>query len=115
MPQGPTHRLAREIRAARAYANMSRIQVGAGVSLSGDTIGRYERGKFDLPLRKPMLDAIAKVTGIPQAYLDAGFLAPDDPATRFADAARREARRRGEHPESELGGHVDEDAEDAES
>lgn len=105
----PQRRLAKEIRAARAYADLSREQLGEGIDLSADTIGRYERGEWDKPPIAPVLKAIAETCDIPAAYLAAGFLAPE-PSTRFADAARREARRRGAHPESEPEAPPDEDA-----
>lgn len=108
-----TRRLAREIRAARAYADMSREQVGLATDLSAEMIGRYERGEWKRPLKRPLLEAIARATKIPRAYLDAGFLAPDDPVTRFADAVRREASPPDAHPGSQQADPPGEDATDA--
>jgi transcriptional regulator with XRE-family HTH domain len=97
MTENPRMRkLARELRAARVYADMSRLEIGNAVGYSDETIGRWERGEWDEKRpgpRAPVLAAIAKVTGIPDAYMSAGFLSSDDPATRFADVARLEARR----------------------
>lgn len=98
MPTRANHRLAREVRAARAYAGLSRKQVADATGLSADTIGRYERGKFKRTPTKSVLDAIARACEIPQAYLDAGFLAPA--TKRFADRVREESQRPRERPPS---------------
>lgn len=67
-------RLAREIRAARAYAGMSRAELGAAIDRNEQTIGKYERGEWTRTPSQIVLNAIAEVTGIPQSFLDAGFL-----------------------------------------
>ncbi len=98
MPENvTTRRLAREIRAARAYADLSRDQVAEAVGLDPGTIGRYERGEWKRSPNKAILDGIARATGIPQHYLDAGFLAPEDPAKRAAGRAAKAARQRRSH------------------
>jgi len=94
---------------------MSRAQLGIAVDLDKETIGRYERGEWERPLKRPMLEAIADATEIPAKYRDVGFLQPDDPVTRFADAARREAELRNEHPAPSSEDLDDEDASDATS
>ncbi len=82
----PARRLAKEIRAARAYAGLSRAQLADEVGVKGDTIGRYERGEWTRPPGRLVLAAIAAKTAIPQVYLDAGFLAPVGPADRPASS-----------------------------
>lgn len=113
MPGDATRRLAKEIRAARAYSGLSREQLAKAVDRVGDTIGSWERGEWEDPPGPLLLRAIATETGIPSAYLEAGFLAPEDPAKRFAGRARREAEQRGERPSSEPGDHHGGDVEDA--
>lgn len=89
--------LAGQIRAARAYARKSRAQIARATGYSAVQVGRWERGAWgDTPPRGPQLAAIARLCEIPPAWVEAGFLAEPDPARRFADAARREAQRRGE-------------------
>jgi transcriptional regulator with XRE-family HTH domain len=108
MPGDPTRRIAREIRAARAYADLSRAQLAVAVDLGAETIGRYERGHWTRPPRSIVLRAIAEKTNIPAAYLAAGFLAPEDPASRFADATSREAQQQSGRPDTGSAGQPDE-------
>lgn len=74
-----SHHTARQIRAARAYANMSRLKLGRAIGVSDETIGRWERGdwKKDAP-RLPMLEKIAQVTEVPDVWVAAGFLSEAD-------------------------------------
>ena len=106
------HLIARTIRALRAHADMSRAGLGAKVDRSGGTIGRWERGEWidgipSLPTRQ----AIARICKADELRADLDAF-EEDPAKRFADAARREAERQAEHPESEPEAHPDEDDED---
>jgi transcriptional regulator with XRE-family HTH domain len=78
----PDHRIASEIRAARAYAGMSRKQVGDAIGVSPWTIGNWERGEWeDQPPRIAMLEAIARACQIPDVWQAAGFLAEPDSIT----------------------------------
>lgn len=116
MTGDPTRRLARDIRAARAWSNRSRLEIGRHVGLSDEQIGRYERGEWIDPPKLAVVRAIAEFTQIPQAWRDAGFLAyeEEDATKRFADKARREAERRNGHhdPESEAP-HDEDEADEA--
>jgi transcriptional regulator with XRE-family HTH domain len=114
MPENvTTRRLAREIRAARAYADLSREQVATEIGLDHGTVGRYERGEWKRPPNKAILDGIARATGIPQHYLDAGFLAPEDPAKRATARAAKAAKQRRSHLGLEPRTPPDEDDEDS--
>lgn len=96
MAGDPLHPAARAVRAARAYANMSRTQLGALVDVKPGTIGRWERGDWkDGPPRAPMLEKIARETEVYRMVEDLGAGEPD-PAKRFAAVARREADRQRE-------------------
>lgn len=104
-------RLAKEIRAARAYADFKRNDptMLAALGIGHEQFGEYERGNWKRPPTAPVLAAMARVCEIPKAWLDAGFLQPDDPATRFADAVRREAEQPRERPRSASPDHLAED------
>lgn len=61
MPENATRpQLARAIDAARAWADLSREQVGAAVGVSGETIGRWERGEWKRqPPRSALVGEVA--------------------------------------------------------
>lgn len=106
------HPAARAIRAARAYAGMSRMQLGQLVGVSAETIGRWERGQWrEGPPRPPMLEAIARASGLLDfvAAIQAEAQEPD-PARRFAAATRQEAERRNGHHASGPASRSDADA-----
>lgn len=65
---GPNHPLPSEIRAARAYAGMSRKQIGDALGVSAQVVGRWERGKFKRPPASAMLEAIARATKPPHEF-----------------------------------------------
>lgn len=82
MEGGHTHEVAKRIRAARAYAGISRLALGRAVELSAEQIGRYERGAWkDGPPRRPMLDGIARACGLPIEVFDVDI-------ARFAEIKR---------------------------
>lgn len=85
----PDHRIARQIRAARAYAGMSREQVGQALGVHEQTISRWERGAWkEKPPRLPMLEKIAQVTGIPDLWIAAGFLSEAEELSPLEAQAR---------------------------
>lgn len=96
------HPAARAVRAARAYSGKSRKQLADDVGVSAETIGRWERGEWrGDPPRGPMLESVARVSGILEFMQTiAGNDGDVDPARRFAAAARREAERRNGRPAS---------------
>ncbi|MCA1572874.1 MAG: helix-turn-helix domain-containing protein [Chloroflexi bacterium] len=116
MTQDSTRAIARRIRAARFYAGKSREQVGNVVGRSAEQIGRYERGDWKSdPPGTAIIQAIARATLVPEWFLTEGFQLADDPATRFANAARQEAQLQGERPESAPGDRPGADAKDADA
>ena len=68
MPVGKDHPIAREVRVARAYAGLSRAQVGALIGVSGQTIGAWERGDFTQEPASGMLEALALKVGLPARF-----------------------------------------------
>lgn len=92
MPKaGPDDPLARHIRAARAYANMSRDQIGNAVGVDGTTVGRWERGEWKKgPPRAAMLREVARITGVPEEFMFSGFVGAlalaDDALAALGDA-----------------------------
>lgn len=91
-------RIGREITTARTYADKTRKEIAAAIDIGDQQLGRYERGEVKKPLGVLKLVQIARICGIPQAWLDGGFLAPaSEPVTRVADALRAEAQRSGAH------------------
>lgn len=99
MADDPRRRIGREIQTARTYADKTRKEVAAAIDIGDQQLGRYERGDVKKPLGALKLIEIARICGIPQAWLDGGFLAPaSEPVTRVADALRAEAQRPGAHP-----------------
>ncbi len=107
------HPAARAVRAARAYAHMSRKQLGDEVGVVAGTIGRYERGDWrEGPPRISLLEGIARATKINELVDDLlATSAEKDPARRFAAVARQEAQRRNGHRGSGSTAPPDEDAE----
>lgn len=71
---GKDHPLAKRLRAARAYAESSRQQVGAAIGVSDQTIGRWERGdwKTSAP-NTALLEAFARATEVPEWFVIGGF------------------------------------------
>ncbi len=91
-----TRTIARAVRAARAYAGLSRDALGDSVELDGQTIGRYERGDWKEPPKGITLNAIADVCGVPREFMRNGW---PDAAELFLAAAAAEAeqsRKRGQ-------------------
>lgn len=106
----PNHPTARAVRAARAYSGMSRKQLGDLLELHPGTIGRWERGEWDdEPPKKPMLEVVARVSGLLELVEAMAADLEPDPARRFAAAARREAQRRNGRPSSGPASRPDED------
>lgn len=106
-------RLAKEIRAARKYADLSRDELEPYTGIGDEQQGEYERGDYKRAPGPAYLAALARACDIPQAWLDAGFLAPEDPAMRFAESAAQEAARQLARPASTEEVQSDEDAEQA--
>lgn len=91
---------------------MSRAQLGERIGMSGETIGRWERGEWrDGPPRAPMLEALVRASGLLDLLVEIQLSEEADPATRFAAAARREAQRQRERQRGESGARTDEGAE----
>lgn len=65
--------LPNRIRAAREYAGLSRAGLAAELGMSSETIGRYERGEWIEPPKKPTLQAIARATRVPEWFIFTGF------------------------------------------
>lgn len=104
-------RIAKEIRAARAYADLTQDQLGALIGHDGQTVLSWEAGKWKRqPPRPAILADIARACGIPEPWIDTGFLEHTDPAKRVAAAARREAQRQAERRRESPPAHPDEDA-----
>jgi transcriptional regulator with XRE-family HTH domain len=88
----PDHRIAKQIRAARAYAGLSRQQVGDALGMSPYTIGNWERGEWkDQPPRLPMIEAISRICGIPDLWVAVGFLAEPEEISPLEAQIRLEA------------------------
>lgn len=68
MKVGPDNPIARELRAARAYAGMSRQQLGAKIGISKDALGDWERGDWVREPALAMLEAVARHTGVPTSF-----------------------------------------------
>lgn len=98
MPVGADHQIAREIRAARAYAGMSRKGLGDAIGMSPAAIGDWERGDFTREPKPPMLEAIAEATGVPRQFERVVRSKPS--VTRRASEA---ANRLADTPEASLG------------
>lgn len=97
MAEGPEHPVAREIRAARAYAGMSREQLAIHLGVSAETIGGWERGRFTRTPAQAMLVAIARYTRVPTSF-ELVTAAPLKPSV--AERARAAAQRLGGTPGS---------------
>lgn len=99
---GSDHPLPSEIRAARAYAGMSRKQVGDALGVSAQVIGRWERGQFARPPAQAMLEAIARATNPPTAF---EFVSTVSVRPSVAERARAAAQRLDgtQRPSSETG------------
>lgn len=89
MPAGPDHAIAREIRAARAYARMSREGLGKELGVSDATIGDWERGDFTREPPLAMLAAIADATGLPRQFDRVVSTTKPTVTRRAAEAADR--------------------------
>lgn len=112
MAADPKHPIARAIRTARVYADMSRSQLGAAIGRSGYAIGDWERGEWKAPPPDPMLEGIIKATRLSAVLAAELFRLQEDPAKRFAATTRREAERTDERPSSEPRAPSAEDEED---
>lgn len=73
------------IRAARTGAKMTQAALAQQVGLSPGDISKAERGELELPQKA--LRAIAKATGVTQASLVNGTVAPKAPGTLKLTAA----------------------------
>lgn len=68
---GPEVQTAARLRAARAYADMSRADMAKALGLSETTVKRMEGGQRRLT--SDDLETIARVCGVPLAFLLEGF------------------------------------------
>lgn len=93
----PTRTLARTIRAARGYSGMDRRELAKKLGMSSEQVGRYERGEWNEPPKRAIVQAIAIACSVPDDFMHVGF---SDPAKRFADRTRQEADRQRERPGS---------------
>ena len=73
-PNGhPERALAKRIRAARAFAGISRRDLGKRVGLGEEQIGRYERGHWQETPRRAIREGIARACGVPDWFLEIGW------------------------------------------
>lgn len=79
MSEHPSKRReARHIRAARAYAKLSRAQIAKACGVDSQTVGYWERGEWkQRPPAASHLRAIADLAEIPAEWRAVGFLQPE--------------------------------------
>lgn len=95
------NQIAREIRAARAYAGWSRDQLGKAIGVSGQTIGKWERGDFTRQPADGMLRAILDTTKLPERLTALADPPKPSVAARARDAAQRLNDTPGASPKSD--------------
>lgn len=72
------HRIAKEIRAARAYSGKGRDEIADALGVHQQTISRWERGAWKgRPPAASHLRAIADLAEIPAEWRAVGFLQPE--------------------------------------
>lgn len=90
--------IARQVRAARGYADLTQAQLAEKLRVDEQTVMRYEGGEWKRPPKPLVLAEIARVCEIPQAWIDVGFLADPDPARRIARGIQGAGRPPAGHP-----------------